>query len=76
MMYAQRCCCADRDRARPAVQDLAFKAFHSGGVFFAFVVVTQQMQEAVHIGQVRQMVRESVRPPVLLLWAEHNIADK
>ena len=48
-------------------------------MFFAFVIVTQQMQEAVH-GQVRQVMRE--RFAFLARFrrdsfiGEHNIADE
>jgi len=61
------------------VQNLTFEAFHCRGVSFAFVIVTQQMQKAVH-GQMRQMVRE--RFAFLARFGrdsfigEHKIADE
>jgi hypothetical protein len=63
---------------KPA-QNLALEAFHCGGVFLALVIVTQQMQEAMH-GEVRQMVRKRfaflARFRGDSFMSEHNIADE
>lgn len=62
-----------------AAQNFALEALHCRGLSFAVVIVTQQMQEAVH-GQMRQMVRERLTLPARLrgdgFMGEHDVADE